>query len=78
MIFIDPTGWTGYPLQKITPLLKLRGEVLINFMSDHINRFIDDPRPNIAQQFDDLFGGAWFDNWKCPPSGPTGHNELIA
>ncbi len=64
LIFIDPTGWTGYPLQKITPLLKLRGEVLINFMSDHINRFIDDPRPNIAQQFDDLFGGAWFDNWK--------------
>jgi len=64
LIFIDPTGWTGYPLQKITPLLKLRGEVLINFMSDHINRFIDDPRPNIAQQFDDLFGAAWFDDWK--------------
>lgn len=65
LIFIDPTGWTGYPLQKITPLLKLRGEVLINFMSDHINRFIDDPRPNIALQFDDLFGGAWFDDWKA-------------
>lgn len=65
LIFIDPTGWTGYPLQKITPLLKLRGEVLINFMSDHINRFIDDPRPNIAQQFDELFGGAWFDDWKA-------------
>ncbi len=64
LIFIDPTGWTGYPLQKITPLLKLRGEVLINFMSDHINRFIDDPRPHIAQQFDDLFGAAWFDDWK--------------
>lgn len=64
LIFIDPTGWTGYPLQKITPLLRLRGEVLINFMSDHINRFIDDPRPHIAQQFDQLFGGVWFDDWK--------------
>ncbi len=64
LIFIDPTGWTGYPLLKITPLLKLRGEVLINFMSDYINRFIDDPRPNIAQQFDQLFGGAWFEDWK--------------
>jgi three-Cys-motif partner protein len=64
LIFIDPTGWTGYPLRKITPLLKLRGEVLINFMSDHITRFIDDPRPNIAQQFDQLFGAAWFEDWK--------------
>lgn len=65
LIFIDPTGWTGYPLQKITPLLKLKGEVLINFMSDFITRFIDDPRPNIAAGFDDLFGAAWYDEWKA-------------
>jgi three-Cys-motif partner protein len=65
LIFIDPTGWTGYPLQKITPLLQLKGEVLINFMSDFINRFIDDPRPNIATTFDELFGGAWYDEWKA-------------
>lgn len=65
LIFIDPTGWTGYPLQKITPLLKLKGEVLINFMSDFINRFIEDPRPHIAAGFDDLFGAAWYDEWKA-------------
>ena len=64
-VFIDPTGWTGFPLEKITPLLQLKGEVMINFMSDFITRFIDDPRPNIAQGFNDLFGSAWYDEWKA-------------
>lgn len=65
LVFIDPTGWTGFPLQKITPLLQLKGEVLINFMSDFINRFIEDPRPNIAQSFDELFGAEWYEEWKA-------------
>lgn len=65
LVFIDPTGWTGYPLEKITPLLQLKGEVLINFMSDFITRFIDDPRPNIAAGFNDLFGAEWFNEWKA-------------
>jgi three-Cys-motif partner protein len=65
LVFIDPTGWTGFPLEKITPLLQLKGEVLINFMSDFITRFIDDPRPNIAQGFDELFGAAWYDEWRA-------------
>lgn len=64
LVFIDPTGWQGYPLEKLRPLLKLRGEVLINFMSDFINRFIDHPDKAIAQTFDDLFGGNWFEEWK--------------
>jgi three-Cys-motif partner protein len=35
-IFIDPTGWTGFPLNTIRPLLNLKpGEVLINFMTWH-------------------------------------------
>lgn len=63
LIFIDPTGWQGFAMEKISPLLHLRGEVLINFMSDFINRFIDDPRPNIAATFDTLFGGDWYQEW---------------
>jgi len=58
LVFIDPTGWSGYGLNRITPLLKLRGEVIINFMFDHINRFIEDPRPETAATFDPLFGNA--------------------
>jgi three-Cys-motif partner protein len=39
-LFIDPTGWTGFTLAKISPLFKLKpGEVLINFMTSHIRRF---------------------------------------
>tara|TARA_Y100001933_G_C18869235_1_gene509250 strand:+ start:73 stop:972 length:900 start_codon:yes stop_codon:yes gene_type:complete len=64
LIFIDPTGWQGYSLDKITPLLLIRGEVMINFMSDFINRFISDPRPEIASTFDALFGGDWFVDWQ--------------
>ena len=40
-IFIDPTGWTGFDLGKIRPLLTLENsEVLINFMTSYILRFV--------------------------------------
>ncbi|PIQ95983.1 MAG: hypothetical protein COV67_11945 [Nitrospinae bacterium CG11_big_fil_rev_8_21_14_0_20_56_8] len=58
LIFIDPTGWKGFALEKIKPILKLRGEVIINFMFDYINRFlINDNREDIVATFNDLFGG---------------------
>ncbi|MFP6746707.1 MAG: hypothetical protein VCD66_03795, partial [Alphaproteobacteria bacterium] len=38
--------------------------VLINFMSDFINRFLNDPRPEIAASFDALFGGDWYPEWQ--------------
>ena len=39
LIFIDPTGWTGYPFDKIKPLFdRPKCEVLINFMYDFVNR----------------------------------------
>jgi three-Cys-motif partner protein len=58
LVFIDPTGWTGFGLKQITPILQHRpGEVLVNFMFDYINRFLDDPRPDIASSFAELFGG---------------------
>jgi hypothetical protein len=58
LVLIDPTGWTGFGLQRITPILQHRpGEVLINFMFDYVNRFLDDARPEIAASFDQLLGG---------------------
>ena len=57
LVFIDPTGWTGFGLQRIAPILHHQpGEVLINFMFDHINRFLEDPRPEIIASFNELFG----------------------
>ena len=47
LVFIDPTGWTGFSLANIKPVLQLRGEVIINFMYDFINRHIENPQPEI-------------------------------
>jgi three-Cys-motif partner protein len=56
--FIDPTGWTGYPYDKIKPLLSFqRSEVLINFMYDHINRFRDHVDPSIIGSLAPIMGG---------------------
>lgn len=62
LTFIDPTGWTGFALQRVSSLLQRNGEVLINFMFDYINRFRADQREGTERTFDDLFGGSgWND-----------------
>ena len=63
LIFIDPTGWTGYSLDRIRPLFaSARCEVLINFMYDHVNRFIASDDPAIVTSFDAILGGpGWRD-----------------
>ncbi len=59
--FIDPTGWTGFAINKIKQLLQHRpGEVLINFMTSHIRRFVESPEKQRQEEFEDLFGAADF------------------
>ena len=54
-LFIDPTGWTGFALDVIEPLLRLTpGETLINFMTHHIRRFVD--LDEAEESFLQLFG----------------------
>lgn len=75
LVFIDPSGWTGFALHRIRPILQHRpGEVITNFMFDHINRFLDDPRPEIAQSFDELFGGP---GWNTALQAGRGREEVI-
>jgi three-Cys-motif partner protein len=51
--FIDPTGWSGARIDRIRPILQTDpGEVLINFMSSWVKRFLDDPR----KPFSELLG----------------------
>lgn len=60
-IFIDPTGWSGFAMKTIAPLLRLNpGEVLINFMTEHIRRFIESPQRQTQESFIDLFGSPQF------------------
>ncbi len=56
-IFIDPTGWTGYGLHAISPLLRVpRCEVMVNFMTGDILRFIGTSDPQLTRTFVDLLG----------------------
>lgn len=57
LTFIDPTGWTGFSLETITPLLSKKGEVIVNFMFDFVNRFRADEREATIKTFNELFGG---------------------
>jgi three-Cys-motif partner protein len=60
-IFIDPTGWKGFAIKTITPLLELTpSEVLINFMTGFIIRFAEDSRIGIDASFQELFGDSSF------------------
>lgn len=63
LIFIDPTGWTGYPLDKIKSLFQRKKiEVLINFMYDFINRFAASDDPDIVISLSPILGGSdWRD-----------------
>jgi three-Cys-motif partner protein len=56
LVFIDPTGWS-LDLSILQPLLRLRGEVILNFMYNDINRHLDNPQPGIRASFDPIFGG---------------------
>jgi hypothetical protein len=58
LIFVDPTGWS-VDLNALRPLLRLRGEVIINFMYNDINRhLLDNPQPGVRTSFDPIFGGS--------------------
>ena len=58
LIFIDPTGWTGYPFERIKKLfLRKRCEVLINFMFDFVSRFWHHDDERIVSSLNQILGG---------------------
>jgi hypothetical protein len=72
LIFIDPTGWTGYPFNKIKPLFaRPKCEVLINFMYEFINRFAHSADETIVASMAPILGGP---NWpdRLEPKLPRG------
>lgn len=72
LTFIDPTGWTGYPYEKVGSLLRhAPGEVLLNLMYDFFNRFVASDDPKIISSFDPILGGAGW-RTRLDPSLPRG------
>ncbi|HEV7242254.1 MAG TPA: three-Cys-motif partner protein TcmP [Thermoanaerobaculia bacterium] len=54
-LFVDPKGWSGFSMDVIAPILQLpSSEVLINFMTGHVRRFLEDEKS--ATSFVRLFG----------------------
>jgi three-Cys-motif partner protein len=63
LIFIDPTGWTGYPFDKIRPLFERpKCEVLINFMYDFVNRAVFMRDAKTIASLNPILGGP---NWEA-------------
>jgi three-Cys-motif partner protein len=54
-VFLDPKGWADIPMRKMQQFLKGRsGEVLINLMTRHIIRFLEEE--DRAESYNNLFG----------------------
>ena len=56
LTFVDPTGW-NIDLIRLAPLLRQKGEVLVNFMYEHFKRFVEDEREGVRASYDRPFGG---------------------
>jgi three-Cys-motif partner protein len=63
LIFIDPTGWTGYAFDKIKPLFaRPKCEVLINFMYAFVHRFVHSDDESTITSLEPILGGpGWRD-----------------
>lgn len=56
-VFIDPTGWSGYPMRLLAPLMQFEHvELMINFQTYFISRFIESPNEVTRDEFAELFG----------------------
>lgn len=77
-IFVDPTGWGGFGMDVIGPLLKLDNcEVLINFMTGYIVRFAEHRKKNVRASFDRLFGDVDFRRRIAGKQGLEREEELV-
>lgn len=56
-ILIDPKGWKGFAMDVIKPVIQVQpSEVLVNFMTGHIIRFVEDQREGLKESFRKLYG----------------------
>lgn len=78
LISIDPKGWS-FDLRKLGPLLRHRpSEVIVNFMFEHINRFLDDQRPGIRASYVLPFGDPnWRSRFDALQASGLGREEAV-
>ena len=57
LVFVDPTGWLGYPRDALTELLRHpRSEVIVNFMSSFVDRFFREPEDRRDAWLEQMLG----------------------
>jgi three-Cys-motif partner protein len=60
-ILVDPKGWDGFSMSAMAELLRLPFvEVLVNFMTSFIKRFLESPNDLTQSQLESLFGDGRF------------------
>ncbi len=73
--FVDPTGPNGFAMENLRPILQRpKGEVMINFMYDFINRFLSFQSSSNEDSLDKLFGTP---NWRSLRDTPRRESELV-
>ena len=73
--FVDPTGWTGFAMDNLQPILKRgNGEIMINFMYDSINRFLSFQNASNEDSLDRCFGTP---NWRLIRDVPDRESALV-
>ena len=73
--FIDPKGWAGFAMDNIRPILQHHpGEVMVNFMYDFINRFINYPDHANEESLDKFFGTA---DWRTIRTATDREEESV-
>ena len=55
-VFVDPTGWTGVGMDALARLLTRESELVLNFMTEHINRFVSNPSPSRSAWLTGILG----------------------
>ena len=74
-VFVDPTGWAGFAMENLGPILSgLRGEVMVNFMFDFINRFLNFRSSANEESMDRCFGT---DKWRAIRDAPDRESALV-
>ena len=73
--FVDPTGWTGFAMDNLRPILQRpKGEVMINFMFDPINRFLNFQSSANEESLDRFFGTR---EWRSIRDKPERESALV-
>src|ERR1035437_1219476 len=73
--FVDPTGLSGFAMEYLWPILqRLKGEVMINFMFDFINRFLSFRNPANEDSLDRCFGTR---DWRSIRDTPGRESALV-